>query len=64
MIWGEGDKVLSADRGEMLKNHLGDNASLHIIENSAHMPNLTKHKEFNALLLNFLKEPVVVEIEE
>ncbi|MFT6245252.1 MAG: pimeloyl-ACP methyl ester carboxylesterase [Salibacteraceae bacterium] len=54
LIWGEGDKAIPADRGRKLKEHLGENARFRSIENSAHMPNMTKHKEFNALLLEFL----------
>lgn len=54
LIWGEGDKVIPADRGRQLKEYLGENAKFISIENSAHMPNMTKHREFNALLLEFL----------
>lgn len=59
LIWGEGDKVIPAGRGRKLKEHLGENASFHSIKKTAHMPNMTKHKEFNALLLEFLDEEIV-----
>ncbi|MEJ6600414.1 MAG: alpha/beta hydrolase [Crocinitomicaceae bacterium] len=58
LIWGEGDKVIPVDRGQKLKEYLGYNASFYVIENSAHMPNMTKHKKFNSLLLEFLNREI------
>lgn len=55
LIWGENDMVVQADRGKRLQEHLGDNAKYHVIKNSAHMPNMTKPKAFNALLSEFLE---------
>ena len=55
ILWGTNDDVIPASRGLMLKNHIGDNAEYHVLENGSHMPNLTKTKEFNAILSKFLK---------
>jgi pimeloyl-ACP methyl ester carboxylesterase len=54
LIWGEDDMVVPVDRGKLLKEHLGDNAELHIIKKSAHMPNMTKTRKFNTILMEFL----------
>jgi len=54
LIWGENDLVVPAERGKLLQEHIGENARYHVIKNSAHMPNLTKVKKFNALLEEFL----------
>lgn len=55
ILWGSNDDVIPANRGLMLKNHIGDNAEYHLIDGAAHMPNLTNTKEFNEILNNFLK---------
>ena len=54
LIWGENDMAIPSSRGEKLKDYLGENARFHSIQNSAHMPNVSKHKEFNKLMLEFL----------
>jgi pimeloyl-ACP methyl ester carboxylesterase len=60
LIWGENDMVVTADRGKMLQEHIGENAQYHVIGNSAHMPNMTKSKKFNSILAEFLIENKVI----
>lgn len=54
LMWGEKDIVVSADRGRRLKEHLGDSCEFRLIENAAHMPNMTHTKAFNRILMDFL----------
>lgn len=54
LIWGEKDIVVPSDRGLLLQAHLGDSCEFQMIENAAHMPNMTHTREFNRILLNFL----------
>lgn len=56
LIWGDEDEVVPTEVGENLKEYLGENAELHIVKKAAHMPNLTKAKKFNQILMNFLKD--------
>lgn len=54
LIWGENDQVVDVERGKQLANYLGTNARLEIIENAAHMPNMTNSKRFNQIVTGFL----------
>lgn len=54
LIWGENDMVVSAEKGKLLQQHLGDKCEYQVIENAAHMPNMTKTKKFNRILKAFL----------
>lgn len=54
LIWGSTDMVVPVERALLIKRHIGANAELHIIKNGAHMPNLTKTKEFNRIVTEFL----------
>ena len=54
LIWGDNDPVIPADRGEQLKEYIGDNAAYHVIKNGAHMPNLSKTNKFDKILREFL----------
>lgn len=54
LIWGENDKIVPKARGRMLANHLGENTEFELISGAAHMPNITHHKKFNALVIAFL----------
>ncbi len=55
-IWGEGDQLIPPTAGEQLQKHVGNNSKLIIIPKTAHMPNLEKPKEFNEIIMEFLKE--------
>ena len=54
LIWGENDQVVDVERGKQLADYLGTNARLEIIENAAHMPNMTHSKRFNQIVTGFL----------
>lgn len=54
IVWGEHDKVVPLERGRVLSNYLGDNAEFHVINDAAHMPNVSHYKEFNQILTDFL----------
>jgi pimeloyl-ACP methyl ester carboxylesterase len=54
LIWGSTDLVVPVDRAPLLKRHIGENAELQVIKNGAHMPNMTKTKEFNRIVTEFL----------
>lgn len=56
LIWGSNDEVVPVDRAPLLKRHIGANAELNIIQNGAHMPNMTKTKEFNRIVSEFLMQ--------
>ena len=55
LIWGSNDPIVPAERGALLKEHIGENAELFVIKNGAHMPNLTKTKKFDKILKKFLE---------
>ncbi len=55
IIWGENDKVVPVERGRVLSNYIGDNATFYIIQDAAHMPNDSHEKEFNKVLIQFLE---------
>jgi pimeloyl-ACP methyl ester carboxylesterase len=54
LIWGDNDPVIPSDRGELLRQHVGENAEFHLIHKGAHMPNLTKTKKFDRIFQEFL----------
>lgn len=56
LIWGDNDPVIPADRGELLRQHLGENARLEYIHKGSHAPNLSKTKAFNKVFQAFLEE--------
>lgn len=60
IIWGSNDELFPAERGKMLSDYLGENAEFHVIKNGAHMPNIIKSKQFNKLLLEFLKRRIIL----
>ena len=52
-IWGDNDTWIPYERMKPITDSL-DNVSVHIIENSGHVPQETDSKIFNSILLNFL----------
>lgn len=54
LIWGEDDKVVPLETGVRLKAYFGENASLKVIKNAAHMPNMTHKRDFNMYVEIFL----------
>ncbi len=55
LIWGSNDPVVPAERGALLKEHIGENATYVVIDKGAHMPNLTETKKFNRVLIDYLE---------
>lgn len=53
VIWGAQDKLFPIEHGYRLAQ-LAPNASLHVIENSAHVPLLDNHGQVNELIVGFL----------
>jgi pimeloyl-ACP methyl ester carboxylesterase len=56
IIWGDKDDVTVLTEGENLKNVLS-NSELNVIPETGHIPQLENPKEFNQILINFLKDP-------
>lgn len=54
LIWGSTDMAIPVDRAHLIRRHIGSNAELTIIKDGAHMPNMTKTKEFNSIVAEFL----------
>lgn len=54
IVWGENDLLIPVDRAKLLRQHIGDMAQLHVIKGAGHMPNLTKKREFNRIMYDFL----------
>ena len=52
-IWGERDPLFPVEHGYRLAE-LVPNSSLHVIENTAHVPLLDRPDEVNELILGFL----------
>jgi len=56
LIWGEKDMLIPVKVGQELQEHIGGNARLEIIPQTAHMPNLEAPKAFNKTMIAFLKK--------
>ena len=56
LLWGENDMAVPASKGRLLQNHLGDQCRYYEIDGAAHMPNMTKSREFNRIVSEFLNE--------
>lgn len=56
VVWGIHDTLLPVEVGERIVSAIGDNAQLRIIQDTGHGPNLEKPKEFNRIVLDFLRE--------
>lgn len=56
LIWGKYDLLIPTEIGYKLKNYLKDNATLEIIDKTAHAPNMENPKYFNKLVLDFLNQ--------
>jgi pimeloyl-ACP methyl ester carboxylesterase len=54
ILWGEGDKLSPLSVGEQLEKHFGINATLHVIRNAGHMPNIERPFTFMSKLMPFL----------
>ncbi|XP_074263038.1 uncharacterized protein LOC141585871 [Silene latifolia] len=54
IIWGDQDQIFPLEFGYRLKNHIGDNAVLAIIENAGHGFSMERPKEFYSHLKTFL----------
>ncbi|BBN12659.1 hypothetical protein MPTK1_5g21870 [Marchantia polymorpha subsp. ruderalis] len=59
IIWGREDKIFKLDLAYQLRQHLGpNNAKLVILDGCGHMPHAEKHKDFNAIVSEFLDDSV------
>lgn len=57
IIWGREDHLFELPLAKQLQEHLGvRRAQLVIIEGASHMPQVEKHREFNAVIRNFLDD--------
>jgi pimeloyl-ACP methyl ester carboxylesterase len=54
LVWGAEDMLFPVDVARRLEAHIGDNASLHVIEGTAHGPNKFAAREFNRVVRAFL----------
>ncbi|CAI9109169.1 OLC1v1008938C1 [Oldenlandia corymbosa var. corymbosa] len=54
IIWGEHDQIFPVELGHRLKQHIGENARIEVIQQAGHAVNLEKPKEFAKHLKSFL----------
>lgn len=54
LMWGNHDPIFPVELGQRLKDKLGDQARLHIVQDTAHCPNIERHREWNQVVLPFL----------
>lgn len=57
LIFGEFDPLMSLEVAQRLKDHIGANAKLVVIEQTAHMPQAEQPKEVNRAVIDFLVGP-------
>jgi 4,5:9,10-diseco-3-hydroxy-5,9,17-trioxoandrosta-1(10),2-diene-4-oate hydrolase len=55
VVWGRQDRILLAAEGEAAVERMAD-AKLHIMDRAGHLPQIDKPEEFNATVLDFLKD--------
>jgi len=58
LIWSDDDMLIPAQRGEMLKHHIGNNAQLNVIRKGGHMVNLNKSKRFIEIIDTFFNKKI------
>ncbi len=56
LLWGREDALIPVHVGEQLNDFFGENASLVVMENAAHMPNMEQPEVYNKIVLDFLIE--------
>lgn len=54
LLWGSNDRLSPVRIANELKEHIGENAEVHIIPKTAHMSNYEKPRKYNSLLNAFL----------
>ncbi|XP_071737073.1 uncharacterized protein [Rutidosis leptorrhynchoides] len=54
IIWGDQDNIFLLDMAKELKEMLGNNASLEVMKNASHIPQIEQAKNFNKILYNYL----------
>jgi pimeloyl-ACP methyl ester carboxylesterase len=56
IVWGEHDEVFNINLAYELQKHLGTSrAELVVMKNCGHVPQMENPKEYNRIILNFLK---------
>jgi pimeloyl-ACP methyl ester carboxylesterase len=55
VIWGRQDRILPVSEGEAAVERMGD-VRLHVMDKAGHLPQIDKPEEFNATVLDFLKD--------
>ena len=55
VIWGRQDRILLSSEGEAAVERMA-NVRFHIIDQAGHLPQIDKPEEFNAAVLDFLRD--------
>ncbi|KAL1337705.1 uncharacterized protein LOC107470671 [Arachis duranensis] len=55
IVWGEHDRIFPVQMARELREVIGKKASLEVIKDASHVPQIEKAAEFNNIILNFLK---------
>ena len=55
VVWGRQDGILPVSEGEAAVERV-DNVRLHVMDQAGHLPQIDKPEEFNATVLDFLKD--------
>ena len=56
IVWGRNDRVVPVPAALSYKRRIGDNAELHIFDETGHVPQMERPVRFNRLLSEFLAE--------
>ena len=60
LLWGEHDHVFTVSVAKRLRLRAGPRARLHVIADAAHSPNQEKGREYNRVLVRFLRGKTMV----
>ncbi|KAG0555156.1 hypothetical protein M758_12G150500 [Ceratodon purpureus] len=58
IVWGEHDAIFSTELAYKLQRHLGRSAEVTVMKNCGHVPQVENPKEYNHIVLDFLKSSV------
>lgn len=56
LIWGDLDVIVPKDRAVRLRDHIGGDTTLDIMDKGGHMPNMNRPRAFNKLLVKYLSQ--------
>ncbi|XP_002989107.2 epoxide hydrolase 3 [Selaginella moellendorffii] len=57
IVWGDHDKVFDVEYAYKLRKHLGEQAEVAVIKNTAHAPQFERVSEYNKIVVSYLKRP-------